>query len=162
MAVAFAICHWMPRSMFALLTLGALALAFMALFWLTPFGVPPLRQLGAGQPSPDLTFGYTADETYRLLELYGVKGRAHWRRLLLADMIFPAVYAALLALLGLAWVRWLAAGAPWSILVVAFPVVAAAADYAENILLLRVIAIMPERFPVLVASASIFTRLKFT
>lgn len=148
--------------MLTLVILGAFASAFLLLFWLTPFGIPVLKRFGAGQPSPDLTFGYTAGHTYRLLDAYGERGRSHWRRMLLADMIFPAVYGAWLALLGLAWVRWAGAGSTWIILVVALPVVAAAADYVENILLLRVIAGLPERLPSEVAAASMCTRIKFT
>jgi len=147
--------------MLALILLGALAIAFLALFWLTPFGIPTLKRLGGGQASPDLRLGYTAEDTYRLLDLYGERGRAHWRRMLLVDMIFPAVYGTWLALLGLAWVRWAAAGSWWATLAVALPVIAAAADYAENVLLLRVIAGVPKRFPSLVAAASVFTRIKF-
>jgi hypothetical protein len=147
--------------MFAILILGALACAFLAFFWFTPLGVPALKRLGGGQPSPDLSFGYTVDHTYRLLEVYGEQGRAHWRRLLWADMIFPAVYGAWLALLGLAWVRWVAAGPVWGILAVALAVAAAGADYVENVLLLRVLAAWPRRLPGVVAAASMFTRIKF-
>ena len=145
----------------ALIVLGALTCAFLAFFWLTPLGVPALKRLGGGQASPDLTFGATADSTYRLLDAYGEQGRAHWCRLLLADMIFPAVYGAWLALLGLVWVDWLAAGPAWGLLAVAFPVAAAVADYGENLLLLRALAGWPQRFPRVVAAASVFTRIKF-
>jgi hypothetical protein len=150
-----------PSLMLAIVILGALACAFLVFFWLTPLGVPALKRLGGGRPSPDLSFGYTADHTYRLLDAYGERGRAHWRRLLLADMIFPAVYGAWLALLGLAWVRWVAAGPVWSILAVALPVAAAGADYVENLLLLRVLAAWPRRLLGVVAVASVFTRIKF-
>ena len=85
--------------MTVLSALGAVTLAFLMLFWLSPIGVPTLKRLGEGKPSPDLTFGYSPEDTYRLLEVYGQRGITHWRRLLLLDMIFPGVYGALLALL---------------------------------------------------------------
>src|SRR5689334_2318727 len=86
---------------------------FLVLFWLTPLGVPALRRLGQGEMPPDLRFGYRADAAYRLIEGYGARGQAHWRRLLLLDMVFPAVYAALFALLLLRWADWMQAGPAW-------------------------------------------------
>jgi hypothetical protein len=133
---------------------------FLVLFWLTPLGVPALRRLGAGEMSPDLRFGYRTDEVYRLIERYGSSGRAHWRRLLLLDMVFPAVYAALFALLLLRLAGWAHADAAWRAAAAA-PVLAGASDYAENVLLLKVLRAWPRRMPASVAAASFFTRTKF-
>jgi hypothetical protein len=141
--------------------LAAAASMFLALFWLTPIGVPALQRLGGGKPSPDLTFGYTAAATYRLLDLYGESGIAHWKRLLLLDMMFPAVYGALLALLAHKWALWIEAGPGSSVVAIASPLAAAACDYVENILLLRVIAALPRKLPGTVRVSSAFTRLKF-
>lgn len=94
--------------------LGTLFAGFLGLFWLTPLGVPALKRFGGGQPSPDLRFGYRAEETYRLLDLYGPCGIAHWRRMLWLDMVFPAVYAALFALLGAKWAQFLQPGQIWA------------------------------------------------
>jgi len=141
--------------------LAAAAVMFLALFWLTPIGVPALKRLGGGKPSPDLTFGYRAEATYRLLDLYGESGIAHWKRLLLLDMMFPAVYGALLALLAHKWSLWVESRPGLSVVAIASPLAAAACDYAENILLLRVIAALPRTLPATVRVASAFTRLKF-
>src|SRR5215472_12266260 len=110
--------------MTVLFALGALALAFLTLFWLSPLGVPTLKRLGGGQPSPDLTFGYGPAGTYRLLGVYGQHGIAHWRRLLLLDLIFPGVYGALLALLANRWAIWADAGPAWHAVAIACPLVA--------------------------------------
>jgi hypothetical protein len=139
----------------------ALTLAgFLVLFWLTPLGVPTLRRLAGGEMSPDLQFGYRPDDAYRLIERYGSRGRAHWRRLLLLDMIFPAVYAALFALLLLRWADWVHAGPAWRAAAAA-PLLAGASDYAENVLLLKVLRALPRRIPETLVAASLFTRAKF-
>jgi hypothetical protein len=148
--------------MTVLSALGAVTLAFLMLFWLSPIGVPTLKRLGEGKPSPDLTFGYGPEDTYRLLEIYGQRGIAHWRRLLLLDMIFPGVYGALLALLANRWAMWVDAGPAWRSVAITCPIIAAAADYFENILLLGVIASVPKKIPSVVTAASVFTRIKFT
>ncbi len=141
--------------------LGALFVGFLSLFWLTPLGVPALKRFGAGQASPDLRFGYRADETYRLLDLYGPRGIAHWRRMLWLDMVFPAVYAALFALLAAKWAQFVDAGPIWTACAIGFPIAAGVSDYVENILLLRVIAALPRRRDAAIAAASLFTRAKF-
>lgn len=148
--------------MWIMSALGLLAFAFLAIFWFSPIGVPGLRRIGQGKPSPDLTFGYGPAETYRLLDVYGPAGVAHWRGLLLLDMIFPAVYGALLALALDAWALWTEASPTWHAIAIACPILAAGADYGENILLLRLISALPKRLPAVVRAASACTRIKFT
>jgi hypothetical protein len=142
-------------------SLAALAACFLVIFWLSPIGVPALKRLGNGKPPSDLSFGYEASDTYQLLAAYGQTGVAHWRRLLIIDMVFPAVYGSLLALLASRWASWVGAGLVWRSVAVASPIVASACDYAENLLLLRVIASLPARLSAAVTVASFFTRLKF-
>ncbi|MCW0017448.1 hypothetical protein [Rhizobium sp. BT-226] len=144
-----------------ILVLGALFLGFMALYWLTPLGVPTLKRLGGGEASPDLRFGYQPDETYRLLAHYGPAGIAHFRRLLWIDMVFPGVYAALFALLTLEWAQWVDASPAWAAAGVGCAMAAGASDYVENILLMRVLGALPARADATVRAASIFTRAKF-
>ena len=57
-----------------LILAGAVA-GFLVLFWFTPAGIPTLKRFGAGEVSPDLRLHYGAEETYRLLDLYGPKRR---------------------------------------------------------------------------------------
>ena len=147
--------------MLGIATLGVLFAGFLALFWLTPLGVPALKTLGGGQSSPDLRFGYRADEIYRLLDRYGPRGVAHWRRLLWLDMLFPAVYAVLFALLGAKWAQWVDAGPAWEACAIGVPIAAGVSDYIENILFLQIIGALPRRRNAAAACASLFTRSKF-
>jgi hypothetical protein len=142
------------------LTLAGVVAGFLILFWFTPLGIPTLKRFGDGQMSPDLRLHYGAEETYRLLGRYGTKGVAHWRRMLWLDMIFPAAYAALFAVLGLDWTKWVDAGPIWRLLAVSFPILAGASDYAENVLLLGVLAALPRQMPGRIAAASTFTTIK--
>ena len=142
----------------------ALAIAFVGfliLFWFTPVGVPMLKRLGRGAMSPDLRFRYEPEETYLLLDVYGPKGVAHWRRLLMLDMIFPGIYAAFFAALALAWANWVGAGPAWRAVAISVPILAGASDYAENLLLLGILAALPQRIPGAVIRASRFTSAKF-
>ena len=147
--------------MAALATLGVVTGAFVALFWLTPLGVAPLRRRGGGVLPPDLRFGYRADEVHRLMTAYGAAGLAHWRRMLLIDMLFPCVYGSFIALLGARWADWTAAGPLWREAGAACLVLAVACDYGENVLLLGVIKAFPVERPNSVAAASLATRGKF-
>ena len=145
-----------------LIASGLLTLAFLVLFWMTPLGAPSLKKIGKGKPSPDLTFGYRPDETYRLIETYGAHGVAHWRRLLWLDMIFPVVYGLFLSLVLAWWLHWSVESPGWLTWAIFLPITSASADYLENLLLLRVLAALPHRREGLVAAASVFTQVKFT
>jgi hypothetical protein len=59
-----------------------------------------LRLLARGEPQVDVRPGYSPETLYRLRQLYGSQGIRMFRRMLMADMIFPAVYGTLLFLLG--------------------------------------------------------------
>ena len=152
----------MARGSFVRLEVGlAAAMAgFLILFWFTPLGIPTLKRLGQGRTQPDLKFGFGADEAYELLALYGPAGVAHWRRMLWLDMVFPAVYAALFFLLLRRWADWAHAGQAWRVAAATSPLLAGASDYVENILLLRVLAALPQRKPGSIAAASVFTQAK--
>ena len=134
---------------------------FLTLFWFTPVGVPTLKRLGGGQMSPDLRFAYGPEATYRLLDIYGAAGVAHWRRMLYLDMVFPGVYAALCALLAADWAHWVGSSPAWRWAAICAPILAGASDYIENLLLLGVLNALPRRRPGAVVGASLFTSLKF-
>jgi hypothetical protein len=86
---------------------------------------------------------------------------SRWRRMLLLDVVFPGIYAALFALLAIVWADWVGAGPPWRTFAIACPILAGASDYIENLLLFRVLAALPRKTPVVVVGASMFTRAKF-
>ena len=140
---------------------GVATVAFLVVFRATPLGVQPLRRLAGGELPPDLRFGYSAEEVYRLMTVYGAAGLAHWRRMFLIDMFFPWAYAPSIAILGARWGDWPAAGPLRRQFGVACLIAAVACDYGENILLLAVIRSFPRRRSATVAAASLCTRGKF-
>ncbi len=125
--------------------LGFVTLAFLAGFWFLPGGVLALRRRAHGEIQVDLRPGYRPETLYRLLDLYGPDGVRSFRRMLLADMIFPAVYGALLFVLA----GLLHRARPGPIVATdalrVAGVTAAAFDYAENIFLLIVLRHLPRR-----------------
>jgi hypothetical protein len=144
----------------ATVLLLAIAVGFLGWFWLAPGGVLGLRRLADGELQVDVRFAYTPETLYRLLEKYGADGRRSFRRMLLADMLFPAVYGATLCLLAdsLAELR----GAPPESANIAriFAVCAAGFDYAENALLLHVVHRFPARHTRAARAAGVCTTLK--
>jgi hypothetical protein len=140
--------------------LGIVVLGFLIGFWFLPGGVLALRRRAHGELQVDLRLGYSPATLYRLLQLYGLDGLRSFRRMLWADMIFPAVYAALLLLVGnLIAVRHPAAVRTVNV-VYASALLAASFDYAENFLLLYVLQRLPEARPLAARSASVCTCLK--
>lgn len=119
-------------------SLGLVCLAFLANFWLTPWGVLALKRQAAGEIQVDLRPWYRPADLRRLLERYGPTGRKTFRRMLLVDMAFPAFYAAFFAALALA-----APASPMAQPAVGLAVLAALMDYAENACLLAVLARWP-------------------
>jgi len=139
---------------FAAVSLGVVATLFLFAFWFSPGGVLALRRR-AGELQPDVRLGYSTQTLYRVLEAYGDEGRRSFRRLLLGDMIFPAIYGALLYSLG-----GLLAREPMSSIAQHAAIAAAAFDYAENVFLLIVLRRFPFRSSALARLASICTSLK--
>jgi hypothetical protein len=124
------------------IALALVAAAFLAAFWFAPNGVLALRRRAGGELQVDVRFAYGAETLFRLLDAYGAEGRRAFRAMLLLDMIFPAVYAATLYLFGDA----LGALSPGFALAARSGALAAAAfDYSENLLLLRVLRRYPSR-----------------
>jgi len=80
--------------------LAAATLACLGAFWIAPGGVLSLRRRAGGALQVDLRLGYSADTLYGLLDSYGPSGRRSFRRMLLADMAFPALYGTTLYLCG--------------------------------------------------------------
>jgi hypothetical protein len=144
-----------------IIALGILCVAFLAIFWLTPWGVPGLMRLSGGQLPPDLSFSYGTEEVYQILGSYGSKGILHWRRLLWLDMIFPGIYAAFLVAVSVKWAQAVQAGLLWQVAAAACPILAGLSDYFENMLWLRILCTLPKRSDAAVATAHLFTRAKF-
>jgi hypothetical protein len=130
--------------------LGLATVFFLCGFWLLPGGVLALRRRANGEMQVDVRAGYSPATLYRLLHSYGPEGRASFKRMLVADMVFPAVYAAFLVTLA----DLAAASNPASNNAASAARVAAIAaagwDYIENGLLLFVL----HRFPACQSAAA--------
>jgi len=138
------------------LALGMLSIVFLCGFWLAPGGVLALRRRAGGELQVDLRAFYTPGTLYRLLDLYGADGRRSFRAMLLADMIFPAVYAATLYSLG-----GLIASTHSFVTVGRCAALAAALfDYGENLFLLHVLRNLESPSDRIARLAGICTTLK--
>jgi hypothetical protein len=137
--------------------LGLTTFVFLSGLWLLPGGVLALRRRAQGELQVDVRPGYSPETLYRLLQLYGRDGVRSFRRLLMADMVFPAIYGGLLYLLGdmAAPAHPSAAGI---LRVAAFA--APGFDYLENFFLLFVLHQLPRRRPFAARAAGISTALK--
>lgn len=125
--------------------LSILTVLFLAGFWLLPGGVLDLRRCGDGRLQVDLRLVYGAHTVYALLDAYGDHGRLWFRRMLVADLVFPFVYAATFWAFasdyGATRVRTTASMAQIA------GIAAACFDEFENILLLRIISVYPAVAP---------------
>jgi hypothetical protein len=123
-------------------------------------GVPALRHRANGALQVDVRLAYGPETLYRLLDAYGPAGRRWFRAMLLADMVFPAMYGATLFMWG-------------DVLGSAFPhaanaasaargcaIAAAAFDYGENLFLLNAVRHWDSRPYAPARLAGIFTTLK--
>lgn len=140
--------------------LGIITLAFLCGFWLLPGGVLALRRCAHGELQVDVRPGYTPDTLYRILQLYGTDGIRSFKRMLLADMIFPLVYGSLLVLLGDVAARAHPTLPRVACVVHLAAIAAAAFDYLENLFLLQVVRLLPHRQLVAARAAGISTSLK--
>ena len=142
------------RETFVATILSVVVGIFLCGFWLAPGGVLALRRR-AGELQPDVRLGYSPSTLYRLLDAYGEEGRREFRRLLLADMVFPVIYAVLLYsladLLASDSMRGIAQGAA---------IAGAALDYVENVSLLVVVRRFPSRSNAGAKIAAVSTSLK--
>jgi hypothetical protein len=149
----------MSELMIALISV-AIVISFLAWFWLAPGGVLDLRRLANGEIQVDVRSTYSPDKLYGLLDNYGEAGRQSFRRNLLVDMVFPAVFV--LAIWSVA--NLLHGGneaVPIAVMIVKGTAIAAACfDYGENILLLRILQVFPVRSDFSARSASLCTSMK--
>jgi hypothetical protein len=103
---------------------------------------------------------YSPETLYRLLQLYGRDGVRSFRRMLIADMIFPAVYGTLLFLLGDLAAAARPEAARAASIVCAMAIAAACFDYIENLFLLYVLHLLPRRQAFAARAAGICTAFK--
>jgi hypothetical protein len=138
----------------ALLLLGVAGVAIGAVNGLDlPLTARQLKGLAGGEPLLDLRFGYGPVEVRRLLSQLGASGRASYLTMLwTVDLLLPAIFGLSL---------WVAIGAGslgrWR----RIALVAAAADYLENVAISGLIVGFPDPHPLLAVLASVLTAAKF-
>lgn len=111
-----------------------------------PFGLARLQEITGGPTIPDMSFTTGPDSVYAVLDALGDAGRAFdLTHIVPLDLIFPFTYGLFLAL-GISWglARLLPEGSPWFLLNLA-PVLAAAADYCENAMVIVLLLTYPAR-----------------
>jgi len=144
----------------ASIALAVLTVVFLCWFWFAPGGVLALRRRAGGELQVDVRLAYTPATLYRLLDAYGPTGRRSFRAMLLADMVFPAIYGAMLYLLGDALAAVSPHASGLAVAARSAALAAAAFDYAENFFLLHVLAHFDSRPTTSARFAAIFTTAK--
>lgn len=146
---------------------GKSILAASLLYLLIVIGILPkaealLKSESGGFGPIDLKFGYTPEEAYRMVEAYGERGRKRYAIIeLTVDLLYPLVYATLLALVmtyGLR--RSLRPDHPLQKAHV-LPYGVVLADYAENVGIVTMLLRYPARHESVAWLTSIFTVIKW-
>jgi len=125
-----------------------------------PYGVVGLKDTSGGVGPVDMTFYYTPDHVYQVMEQMGQAGRQAYGRFVLLDLVYIPIYAAFLAVglnlfmreLGLVERRLYA----WRML----PVYAGIADGGEQASLFAILGNYPERLDGVVEFMNLFTMAK--
>ncbi len=119
--------------------------AFAAVFFASGagFSIPHVQQV-CGQAPPDMRFTSTAAQVHGFLEACGPSGREAYRALQVADLLYPLVFALVLASSLALVLRLLAPTRRNLMALAAIPFLAAAFDYLENVGAWLALATWPE------------------
>ena len=124
----------LQRRSFILLALFEIGLAYV--IYTNVFHIQRLT----GMPILDMEIGYTVDRVNEIFAAYGPLGFAHYRIIMVADIIHPAVYATLMGA-----VMWVLADGRRMKAVSILPLFVALFDWAENLMIWRMVS---DPFPV--------------
>ncbi|MRR56671.1 MAG: hypothetical protein EG824_00420 [Deltaproteobacteria bacterium] len=103
---------------------------------------------------------YTAQQAYDRIASFGESGRAVYLRILMGDMIYPAIFGVLIATSISLVLRWLRlSGTYWRYLSL-LPLVNMAFDYLENAALICVLVAYPTQMLGVASIAGVLTFLK--
>lgn len=144
-----------------LLVLFGLVILFMGAFF--PFLVGKLRALSGGGALLDTLFYYPPEKAAEMIASYGDEGRRLYLWMLLsADLLYPMIYGALLALLLVKAGRRLSGRCAWLGRFVWLPCLPVLADYGENAAIGIMLWLYPGGPKILAHLASFFTTAKWT
>ena len=108
-----------------------------------PFGISQIKPYAGRAGILDVETYYTAAQAYQRLDLFGEQGRATYQRILMGDLIYPALLGLLLSVaITLVLRQVLPANSRWHKLNL-LPIANLTADYLENILLITLLAVFP-------------------
>lgn len=146
-----------PVVMFALFLAGFLYLQLTDL----PFTVERFREISGGGAMLDLTWNYSPETAFKMLDGYGSEGRHYYLYMLsVVDIPFPLLYGS--ALCGM--LLWTAQAAfpnrPRPRTLALLPLLAAAADYAENLGILGMLLRYPGQWRTAAALTNVCTMAK--
>lgn len=142
--------------------LPSLLLLVAVLFFMEtgPSGKAALVEASGGQGMLDMEFGYGAGRLYSLFDSLGPAGLGLYSRLLCLDFAFAAAFMLFQSLTLSSLLR--RAGAPTRLRRLnLLPFARSGLDAVENLLLLALMGLFPERVPLLAAAASLATTLKW-
>jgi len=144
-----------------ILILFGLVLLFMgALF---PFLVGKLHALSGNGVLLDTQFYYPPEKAVQMIASYGIEGRQFYLWMLLtADLIFPLIYGALLAMLLIKVGRHLPDRFGWLGRFAWLPCLPVLADYGENAAIGAMLRLYPNNPKILAGLASLFTSTKWS
>lgn len=127
-----------------------------------PYGTIELSVITGGLQAPDLSFDYADQSVYSLLDSFGQAARdLYLTRILPLDTIFALTYLFFFAVTLGILIRYLFPARPELQYLVVVPVIGALADMGENVCFALVMMAYPAHLPLVIASASLITKLKF-
>ena len=127
-----------------------------------PYGSGELTVITGGLQVPDMSFVYTAQSVYSLLDSYGQTGRdLYLTKIIPLDSVFALVYLFFFAITQGILIRYLFPARPDLQGLMIIPVIGSLADIGENICFTLILLAYPAHLPLVVASASVITKLKF-
>jgi hypothetical protein len=147
-----------PRLLLALLVVYV---PFFILFFATPiaFSLPHAAGACRGQPVLDQRWGYSAQQVADYLHGCGVAGRAAISAQQAADLVYPALFGAVLTVALALLLRALLPERHWAHVLVLLPAISMVADYLENIGVRVLVGAYPEQ-PSIIPAMSAVTMVK--
>jgi len=142
-------------------TLLGLAVFILFMIFVLPQQAQKAEAYSSGV-SPDTSYFYSADDLYRMAEMYGSEGRAAYIYARFTfDLIFPLTYLLFLST-SISWLfnRAFATDSRWRLLNL-FPLAGAFFDYLENISASLVMGRYPNSTPLVDVLAPVFTLTKW-
>jgi len=126
------------------LTIAAAVFAPLAV-WMFAVAVPATQE-ACGAPPLDMRMHYGAGDVTRFLANCGADGIEAYRRMQIADLIYPAVLAFFLFIATAVVMRRLFGSRSPAVLLALVPIVGSVADYAENVVAWMYLTASPAPF----------------